>query len=254
MFDTITRGPAPITASKRLLTTAVSVLMHLTLLTAVLLVPLWYFTPALPTPSEMLAFVATPPAPAPPPPPPAAAPPARTREPRREPANATPDSQRFAAPVEAPARVEPEKVVETASTAGVLGGVEGGVPSGVAGGIVGGLGSAALPPPPPAPTPVPAPVRIGGAIKAPALVSRVDPEYPAIAQAALLEGIVILEATVDETGRVQGVKVLRSGGPLDGAAIDAVKQWRYSPLKLNGQSTPFVLTVTVQFHLGNRRT
>jgi hypothetical protein len=41
---------------------------------------------------------------------------------------------------------------------------------------------------------------------------------------------------------------------LDGAAIAGVKQWRYSPLRLNGQATPFVLTVTVQFHLGNRPT
>ena len=39
----------------------------------------------------------------------------------------------------------------------------------------------------------------------------------------------------------------------DAAAIEAVKQWRYSPLRLNDQPTSFVLTVTVQFHLGNGR-
>jgi TonB family protein len=63
---------------------------------------------------------------------------------------------------------------------------------------------------------------------------------------------VILEATVSETGRVESVTVLRSGGPLDKAAIGAVKQWQYSPLMLNGRPTPFVLTVTVQFHLARR--
>ena len=165
----------------------------------------------------------------------------------------TPASQRFAAPVEAPSRIEPEKAVEsTAATTGVLGGVEGGVPGGVVGGIVGGLVSSPLPPPPP-PAPKPVPVRVGGQIRAPALITRIDPEYPAIAQAAQLEGIVILEATVDAAGHVQSVKVLRSAGLLDGAAIDTVKQWRYSPLILNGRPTPFVLTVTVQFHLGNHR-
>ena len=116
------------------------------------------------------------------------------------------------------------------------------------GGIAGGLGLTEPPPPPPPP---PAPVRVGGQIKAPALIARVDPEYPAIAQAAQLEGMVILEATVDQTGRVESVKVLRSAGLLDGAAVDALKQWRYSPLMLNGRPTPFVLTVTMQFHLGN---
>jgi protein TonB len=65
--------------------------------------------------------------------------------------------------------------------------------------------------------------------------------------------MVIVEATVDERGHVESVKVLRSAGLLDGAAIDAVKQWRYSPLTLNGRPTAFVLTVTVQFHLGNQR-
>jgi protein TonB len=95
-------------------------------------------------------------------------------------------------------------------------------------------------------------VRIGGQILAPALITRVSPEYPALAQAAQIEGMVILEATVDDAGRVESVKVLRSGGLLDKAAIAAVKQWRYSPLSLNGRPTPFVLTVTVQFHLGDQ--
>jgi protein TonB len=60
---------------------------------------------------------------------------------------------------------------------------------------------------------------------------------------------VILEAVVDTEGRVQEVHVLRSRGFLDKAAIEAVKQWRYQPLMLNGQPTPFVLTVTLNFAL-----
>ena len=92
-------------------------------------------------------------------------------------------------------------------------------------------------------------MRIGGQVTAPALVQRVEPEYPAIAVAAHLEGVVILEATVDTDGRVTDVRVLRSRGFLDKPAIAAVQQWRYAPLMLNGQPTPFILTVTLSFAL-----
>jgi protein TonB len=137
-----------------------------------------------------------------------------------------------------------------AALEGIEGGVDGGVSGGVVSGIVGGLtGAAPPPPPPPPPPPAPAkPVRIGGQISAPALLRRVEPEYPGIASAARLTGIVILEAVVDKEGCIESVRVLRSRHPfLDHAAIDAVKQWQYSPLVLNGIATPFVLTVTFNF-------
>ena len=66
MFDTITRQRSNATATKRMLTTAVSVLAHLAILVAFVVLPLWYFTPTLPTPSEIMAFVAAPPPPPPP--------------------------------------------------------------------------------------------------------------------------------------------------------------------------------------------
>ena len=105
-------------------------------------------------------------------------------------------------------------------------------------------------PPPPLPPPVArAPVRIGGEVKAPALIGRVEPEYPPIAVRAQVQGVVILEAVVDPHGRVEDVRVLRSILLLDKAAITAVRQWRYSPLLLNGTAERFVLTVTVSFSL-----
>lgn len=252
MFDTIIRHQAQSTFTQRVMTAVISALAHVAILALVVLVPLWYFTPELPTPSAIIAFVAPLPPPPPPPPPPPA--PAAAREIRRESPKPKADSRAFAAPVEAPSRIQPEEAVESTGTSGVLGGVEGGIPGGVVGGIVGGLQSAAPPPPPlpRPPAPKPAPIRIGGQIMAPTLLVRVDPEYPAIAQAAQIEGIVILEATVNETGSVEALKVLRSIGPLDAAAIAAVKQWRYSPLSLNGRPTSFVLTVTVQFHLSRQ--
>ncbi len=94
-----------------------------------------------------------------------------------------------------------------------------------------------------------APLRVGGAVKEPALVHRVDPVYPVLAVSAGLEGTVILEAIVDRDGRVESLRVLRSQGVLDRAALDAVKQWRYSPVLLNGQPEKFILTVVVSFKL-----
>jgi len=129
---------------------------------------------------------------------------------------------------------------------GVPGGVEGGIPGGVLGGVLGGMVSEAPPPPPPPPA---TPKRVGGDIQAPALVRRVEPEYPPVAVAGKITGTVILEATVDEAGAVTDVKVLRSILLLDQAAVKAVKQWRYQPLVLNGQAVPFILVVTLTFNL-----
>ena len=80
-------------------------------------------------------------------------------------------------------------------------------------------------------------------------MERVEPEYPPLAVQAQIQGVVILEAVVDRQGPVEDVRVLRSIPLLDGAAVTAVRQWRYSPLLLNGKPERFVLTVTVSFSL-----
>ncbi len=128
---------------------------------------------------------------------------------------------------------------------GVAGGVAGGVPGGMIGGVVGGMISTGPPPPPVAP----APVRVGGQIKTPKLLHRVEPVYPPFAIAARLTGVVILEAQVGTDGTVESVSVIQSRQrALDAAAIEALKQWRYIPLVLNDIPTPFVLTVTFTFN------
>jgi TonB family protein len=93
-------------------------------------------------------------------------------------------------------------------------------------------------------------VRIGGQLQAPALLKRVEPFYPPLAVRAHLHGVVILEATVNEEGKVVEATVIRSAGPLlDHEALIAVKQWVYSPLTLNGRHESFILTVTLSFNL-----
>ena len=104
-------------------------------------------------------------------------------------------------------------------------------------------------PAPPSPTPPPEPVRVGGNITQPTKVRDVPPVYPLVAQVARVQGVVILEAMIGETGRVTDVKVIRSVPLLDEAAITAVRQWEYTPTLVNGVPVPVILTVTVGFAL-----
>jgi len=93
------------------------------------------------------------------------------------------------------------------------------------------------------------PVRVGGQVKAPTQIKKVQPVYPAEAQAAKVQGIVIMEATIGVDGRVTDARVLRSVPLLDQAAVDAVRQWEYTPTLLNGTAVPIIMTVTVTFNL-----
>ena len=249
MFDLVT-GEAMHIPSRP----AVSILISSTtqaVLVAMLLVPVLLFTGTLPEVPTMMAFVAAPPPPAPPPPPPPPPPPAAPK-PSRPPETRPVPTSGVAAPVEAPAAIAPEPVFD-AGEEGVPGGVEGGIPGGVLGGVVGGVATEIPPPPPPPPPPAPAhrdPVRVGGQIKEPQLVRRIEPVYHPLAVRANIRGTVILEAIVDKEGRVADVHVLRSAHRmLDEAAIEAVRQWRYVPLVLNGTPERFVLTVVLTFNL-----
>jgi protein TonB len=118
------------------------------------------------------------------------------------------------------------------------------------------VGAAIAPPPPPPPprmgeVPLPpgAPVRVGGNIRPPAKVRDVRPIYPEDAMRARVQGVVILETTIDASGLVMDAKVLRSIPMLDQAAVDAVMQWEFTPTLLNGAPVPVIMTVTVNFTL-----
>jgi protein TonB len=100
-----------------------------------------------------------------------------------------------------------------------------------------------------APPPPPAPVRVGGDIKAPTKIKDVQPQYPAIARAAKVQGRVILEATIAKDGSVKDVKILRPLPMLDQAAVEAVQQWKYTPTMLNKEPVEVIMTVTVDFAL-----
>ena len=70
-----------------------------------------------------------------------------------------------------------------------------------------------------------------------------------MARAARVSGVVILETVIGPDGRVTDVKILRSVPLLDDAALEAVRQWEYTPTLLNGVPVPVIMTVTVNFQL-----
>jgi protein TonB len=93
------------------------------------------------------------------------------------------------------------------------------------------------------------PYRVGGDLRPPSKVMDVKPVYPPEALAQRVQGVVILEVVVNEFGRVTQPKVLRSIPLLDEAALEAVRQWQFTPSMLNGQTVPVVMTTTVNFTL-----
>ncbi len=230
------------TLGRRSATLLVSAGLHAVLLLVIAIVPLLFFD-ALPAQDSLKAFFVRPleiaPPPPPPPPPPAASAAAvRVVAPR-----AVERSHGFVAPIEVPSEVRPEEGIDLGIEGGVPGGVEGGVPGGVVGGVVGGLPTV-LPPPPPPPV-----VRIGGRLAPPRILRKVEPVYPSLAIAARLSGTVVVEAEVDPRGVVKTVKVLSGHALFDEAALEAVRQWRYQPLLLNGEPTAFILSVVITFNL-----
>lgn len=149
-----------------------------------------------------------------------------------------------AAPVIPPAAIMPE----TWSDAVAIG------PPGITDGLRPGIGvdsgTAAIAPPAPPPTaPPPGPVRLHRGIDAPQKTVNVAPQYPDLARRAKVSGLVIIEAVIDAAGNVTAAQVLRGHPMLDQAALDAVRRWKFTAARLNGDAIPVVMTVTVDFRL-----
>jgi periplasmic protein TonB len=239
LFEDLVDSDVAIHKGRKGYTLPVSLAVHAIVLVGVVVVPL-LSSGELPEPTTAVkAFFVEPSAPPPPPPPPP--PPAPRAPDRPRPVNTpAPTTPTFTAPVDVPEEIKQDEGIDLGVEGGVPGGVEGGVAGGVVGGVVGGLPDA--PPPPEA-------VRVGGNIKEPKKLKETKPVYPAIARSARVQGIVILECTISPQGRVTDVKVLRGIPLLDQAAIEAVKQWVYTPTLLNGVPVPVIMTVTVNFTL-----
>lgn len=229
-----------------------SVGVHLAVLAALIIIPL-YFTQTLNVKAFQTTWLEAPPPPAPPAPPPPPA--AVVRSVRSAPHLI--ETGKLTAPKVIPKRVAILKEAPPrldAGAEGVVGGVPGGVAGGqvggVLGGIIGGTGpaTAAVPPPPPPPA-VKRIVRIGGDLKPPKQIYYVAPNYPVIAKQAQVQGVVVIEAVIDEHGDVVQARAVSGPPLLIPAALQTVLKWKYEPTYLNGQPVSVQMHVQVDFVL-----
>lgn len=204
-------------------------------------------------PDLNLVFVSLVPPPPPPPPPPPGGP-VNTPAPVPEPQPVTPETPVQPDLSEIPNEVPdaspiPQVVDLTAASAGggepggvpdgVPGGVPGGdpdgVPNGKAGGVLGGVGESQ-------------PVHLTAAMVRPRVLKSVSPRYTEMARRAGVQGAVMVEAIIDEQGRVTNTRVLRAlPMGLDRSAVEAVEQWRFRPATLDGKPVKVYFSLTVNF-------
>jgi len=121
--------------------------------------------------------------------------------------------------------------------------------------VTGGPLRVSAPAPAPAAVPAPAPTPNAGSggtprISEPRKIKDVPPAFPPNKLAAGVGGMVILSATIDKTGHVVDLDVVRSTPGFEEAAINAVSKWEYTPTLMNGEPIPVVMTVVVNFSLG----
>jgi len=87
-------------------------------------------------------------------------------------------------------------------------------------------------------------------LQPPTPVREVRPVYPTKCKEKNIEGAVILHVEIDEEGNVINIELLKSAHKnLNQAAVEALRQWKYQPVKKDGESVPVTFTVTVDFKL-----
>ena len=226
--------------TKKPLTMVISLLLQVGIVAVLVIIPLIYYD-VLPA-SAMSAFLTAPPPPPPPPPPAPPTPKVVVHKMVSEFKN-----NELLAP-----KVIPPKIAIVKDTAPPpppsTGGVVGGVGGGSAGGVLGGIISSAAPPPPP-PPPVPQTIRVGGDVQAAKCISCPYPQYPPLAQQARIQGEVVLHAIIAKNGTIKNLTLVRGHPMLVGAAMQAVRNWRYHPTLLNNQPVEVDTEIVVNFTL-----
>jgi periplasmic protein TonB len=110
------------------------------------------------------------------------------------------------------------------------------------------------PPDPPSPPPAPKidirqPIRVASTLQVSRLIKKVDPEYPIIAKRGRIEGTVIAEARITESGTVDSLRIISGNSLFYQSVLDALKQWQYQPTIMNGEPIEVITTITVNFRL-----
>lgn len=100
----------------------------------------------------------------------------------------------------------------------------------------------------PAPSPANAGrVKVSGGVIQGMAISQPQPVYPPIAKAAHVQGVVVLHAIISKQGTIESLNVLSGPAMLQGAAVDAVSKWRFTPYMMNGEPTEVESTINVNF-------
>ena len=81
------------------------------------------------------------------------------------------------------------------------------------------------------------------------LIKKVDPEYPILAHRGHIEGTVVAEARITESGTIDSVRIISGNSLFYSSVLAALKQWRYQPTLLNGEPVDVITTITVNFRL-----
>jgi protein TonB len=104
---------------------------------------------------------------------------------------------------------------------------------------------------PPAPPPPPKRIKVGGNLQAANLIRKVAPVYPPVAKATRIQGTVRFTATIGKDGTIHSLQALSGPALLVQSATEAVKQWVYRPMLLNGDPVEVETQIDVTFTLGN---
>jgi TonB family protein len=102
------------------------------------------------------------------------------------------------------------------------------------------------------PWPPPGVYRLSDGVTPPRVTFEVKPRYTGPAMRARIEGIVVLACVVNTDGSVGPVRLVRSLDAergLDQAAIDAVKQWQFTPGTKDGIAVPVLAVVEMRFSI-----
>jgi protein TonB len=122
------------------------------------------------------------------------------------------------------------------------------MPDGLPGGIEvgGGNGSAVSV----SPARASAPLSVSTGVLQGMLLAPIRPVYPVIAKAAHVEGSVVVEAVISRKGTIESLHVVSGPQMLQNAALDAIREARYQPYRLNGEPTEVQTTIKVIFRIG----
>ncbi|HRC88077.1 MAG TPA: TonB family protein [Thermoanaerobaculia bacterium] len=94
------------------------------------------------------------------------------------------------------------------------------------------------------------PIVLRAGVTPPQVISRVNPVYPELDRRVRREGVVIVEAVIDQQGRVANARLLKGVSiGLDQAALAAVREWRFSPARIGDRPVSVYFTLTVRFSL-----